>query len=198
MSNAHRDYFNNLAPEWCAKMTDAQEFRDHLIRFGVSFGDRVLDIGAGTGRMSKHLANLVGSDGMVVAEDIADRMLSEGRRVTENRRMHWLCDDVLALAIRNAVFDKVVCFSAFPHFQDPIKALQEMHRVLRPEGKLLILHTCSSYELNAFHASLEGIVCQDVLPKAEEMVPLLKKVGFREKKISETNGLYWVEAVKVE
>ena len=198
MSNAHRDYFNNLAPEWCANMTDAPEFRDHLIRFGVTFGDCVLDIGAGTGRMSKHLSNLVGSDGMVVAEDIADRMLSEGRRLLGNHRMHWLCDDVSALALRNDVFDKVVCFSAFPHFQDPLKALQEMHRVLRPGGKLLILHTCSSRELNAFHASLEGIVCRDILPRAEEMVPLLKKVGFREKKISETDGLYWVEASKIE
>jgi ubiquinone/menaquinone biosynthesis C-methylase UbiE len=196
MSRAHREYFNRLAPEWDDRMTDNPEFKQHLIQFGVSPGDCVLDIGAGTGRMTKHLIGLVGDEGLVIAEDIAETMLLEGKRRLGNHTQHWLCDDVKALAIKDETFDKVLCFSAFPHFTHPKKALAEMHRVLRHGGKLLILHTASSLQLNEFHASLDGIVCHDRLPAAETMIPMLRKTGFRPEHIQEKEDLYWVQAEK--
>ena len=197
MSRAHREYFNRLASEWDDRMTDDPEFRQHLIQFGVSPGDYVLDIGAGTGRMTKHLIGLVGDEGLVIAEDIAEAMLLEGKRRLGNNTQHWLCDDVKALAIKDETFDKVLCFSAFPHFTHPKKALAEMHRVLRHGGKLLILHTASSLQLNEFHASLDGIVCHDRLPAAETMVPMLRQTGFRPERILDQENLYWVEAEKI-
>ncbi len=197
MSRAHREYFNRLAPEWNDRMTDDSEFIQHLIQFGVSPGDSVLDIGAGTGRMTKHLIGLVGDNGRIVAEDIAEAMLLEGKRRLGNHTHHWLCDDVKALAIKDETFDKVLCFSAFPHFTHPKKALAEMHRVLRHGGKLLILHTASSLQLNAFHASLDGIVCHDRLPAAETMIPMLRQTGFRPERIQEKENLYWVQAEKI-
>jgi ubiquinone/menaquinone biosynthesis C-methylase UbiE len=196
MSRSHREYFNQLAPEWNTKMTGEPEFRDYLIQFGVSQGDWILDIGAGTGRMTKQLIDLVGKEGLVVAEDIAEEMLSEGKRLLRSPHPQWLCDDVLALAFRECVFDKILCFSAFPHFMNPRAALKEMHRVLQLGGKLLILHTCASHRLNEFHASLDGIVRYDRLPPVREMVPLLKQTGFTPKHIREEEDLYWVEAIK--
>jgi len=197
MSRTHREYFNRLAPEWDDRMTDDPEFRQHLIQFGVSPGDYVLDIGAGTGRMTKHLIGLVGDEGLVIAEDIAEAMLLEGKRRLGNHTQHWLCDDVKALAIKDETFDKVLCFSAFPHFTHPKKALAEMHRVLRHGGKLLILHTASSLQINAFHASLDGIVCHDQLPAAETMIPMLRQADFRPEHIQDQENLYWVQAAKI-
>ncbi|MFH1941834.1 MAG: class I SAM-dependent methyltransferase [bacterium] len=196
MSKAHRDYFNTLAPEWNDRMADDPELRDYLIRFDVSAGDRVLDIGAGTGRMTKYLCELVGNDGTVVTEDFAVRMLEEGKRSLHSDKLMRLCDDATALALKRDCFDKVLCFSVFPHFSDPKQVLQEFHRVLRPGGKLLILHTCSSHELNHFHASLNGIVCDDRLLSAEEMLPLLHRSGFRSEQVVERDNLYWVQAFK--
>ena len=196
MSQAHREYFNGIASEWSEKMTDDPIFRDYLIRFVVSSGDCVLDVGAGTGRMTKYLAELVRPDGMVVAEDIADCMLMEGKKILGNHHQHWLCDDLLRLSIKDKTFDKILCFSAFPHFIDPMAALKEMYRVLRPSGKLLILHTSSSAQLNEFHTSLNGVVCNDVLPSAKEMIPLLNQAGFICKEIIERENLYWLEALK--
>jgi len=196
MAQSHRDYFNRLAPEWNGKVKDDPILKEYLMRFGVSAGDRIVDIGAGTGRMAKHLIGLVGKNGCVVAEDISDRMLKEGKRLLQNPHLHWVCDDVMSLAFKEASFDKVLCFSAFPHFPDPTVALKEMHRVLRPGGKLLILHTCSSERLNEFHASLENTVCKDVLPAIKNVKPLLKQAGFAPGKTTEKDDLYWVEGWK--
>jgi ubiquinone/menaquinone biosynthesis C-methylase UbiE len=123
-------------------------------------------------------------------------MLKEGRRLLGTDGLHWLCDDATELALKEETFDKVLCFSAFPHFTDHLNALQEMSRVLRSGGKLLILHTSSSEELNAFHASLDGVVSGDRLPEAREMIPLLQQSGLDVEKAVDEQGLFWVEAVK--
>ena len=196
MSKAHRDYFNRIAPEWNEKMPDDPIFRDFLIRFGVSPGDRVMDIGAGTGRMTKYLIELVGDEGMVVCEDIAELMLEEGKHVLKWKEPHWLCDDVMALSIKEDTFDKVLCFSAFPHFKNPLLALKEIHRVLRPGGRLLILHTCSSVELNEFHASIDGIVSSDVLPNLLNLSLLLRQSNFILEETKENDDIYWVQGRK--
>ena len=196
MSRPHREYFNKCASEWNQLMIEEDSFRAHLLRFGVTDGDKVLDVGAGTGRMTRHLSELVGKRGWIVTEDIAENMLSEGRRLHQNLQNFYICDTVTALALKDNIFDKILCFSAFPHFTNHISALREMNRVLKPGGSLLILHTSSSKKLNEFHASLDYPVCRDKLPKAEAMVPLLKQTGFSPKVIDENENLYWIEAIK--
>ena len=47
------EYFNRLAPEWDRMMPPEPRFREWFARFGVARGDRVLDIGAGTGRATR-------------------------------------------------------------------------------------------------------------------------------------------------
>jgi len=197
MYRAYREYFNQIAPEWHTKVSkEPLPLRDYLLRFGVSPGDHVLDIGAGTGRLTLHLIDIVGPKGKVVAEDISDRMLELANYILNGRGAYFACSDACALSFKESSFDKIVCFSTFPHLYHPILALEEMFRVLRPGGKLLILHTCSSARLNELHASLGGIVSHDILPSALEMVPLLNRAGFESRKIVETDELYWVEAVK--
>lgn len=196
MSRAHREYFNQIAPEWNSRVPLDSSLQEHLIRFGVSSGDRVLDVGAGTGRTTLYLTKLVGPQGLVVAEDIAEQMLFEAKQSLGHEKTVFLCADVCALSLKEDFFDKVVCFSAFPHISHPLSALREMYRVLRPEGKLLILHSCSSQKLNQFHASLNSIVSQDILLSIYEMVPLLDKAGLKVKEMTESENIYWIEAVK--
>ena len=198
MSKAHRDYFNRLAPEWNGRMGDDPGFQGWVARFGVSSGECVLDVGAGTGRMTKHLAEQVGRAGTVVAVDVAEKMLSEARRLLGSRPPYWVCGDVDSLSFRPGVFDKVLCFSAFPHFVSPQTALEEMRRVLKKQGRLLILHASSSQQMNAFHASLDGIVRHDRLPGLSEMVSMLERTCFELVEGVDREDLYWVEAIRAD
>ncbi len=194
MSREHRDYFNRLAGEWDELMADDPRLQRYMADF-VSQGQYVLDLGAGTGRVSRHLTELVGNTGLVVVEDIAEEMLREGGRKLHERLLR-LCDDACTLALRPAVFHRVICYSAFPHFTDKLAALEEMRRVLLPGGRLLILHTDSSSTLNQFHASLPEPVCYDLLPGLWEMEQLLKQSGLIPLSLQDREGLYRAEAGK--
>jgi ubiquinone/menaquinone biosynthesis C-methylase UbiE len=196
MSKAHRNYFNGLASEWESMVEDLPVLRDYLVRFGVSQGERILDAGAGTGRLTRHLLELTGPEGWVVAEDISEQMLIEAGKTIHSKNVRFVCDDVCGLAFKSDTFDKVICFSFFPHILCPQKALIEIRRVLRPGGGLLILHTSGSRDLNHFHASLNSVVCHDRLAPAEKMIPLIRKAGLMERVIEEREDLYWVEAEK--
>lgn len=195
MKNDHRDYFNSLAPEWDTRMQDDPALGGLLDRFEIRPGQYILDVGAGTGRLVPYLRQRIGGSGLIIAQDIADRMLAEGKHKF-GAYADWLCTDVHALPFPGALFDAVICYSAFPHFYDKRLALAEMHRVLKPEGRILILHSDSSQTLNQFHAGLPGPVHADRLPAAQEMEPLLKETGFLPLVLEEGNNLYWVEAKK--
>jgi len=193
----HSEYFNTLASEWNRMMPDEPRLKDLLMRFDIRPGDRILDIGTGTGRMARHLADLAGPAGLVVAQDFALQMILEGRQLQADKRILWVCDDCHNLATASEAFDKVLCFSAFPHFQDQCRTLEEMHRVLVPGGRLLILHLDSSETLNAFHASLDGPVSNDHLPSASSLLNIMQSNGFHSVTAMEDEKLYWVEAEKV-
>lgn len=196
MSIAHRQYFNDLASEWTARMPDNPKFKDLLVQFGISEGERILDAGAGTGRMTKVVAELVGPDGLVVAQDFAFKMVRQGKSRVVYPNALWLCDDLCLLGLISNFFDKVLCFSIFPHLKEPNSALNEIYRVLKPGGKLLILHTASSDQLNTFHSTLNGIVCHDRLPPSQQMKKILISAQFHPVCVNEEDGLYWVEGEK--
>jgi len=188
----HKEYFNRLAPEWSQLMPDDPAFRDLLTSFGIIPGDVILDLGTGNGKMAGHLSSLTGNTGYVIAQDIAENMVRHGRNLQPKTNIYWLCEDAESLSYPEFTFDKILCFSAFPHFQDQQTALREMVRVLKPEGKLLVLHINSSEELNAFHATRDGPVSGDTLPAGSELGELFRHTGLIPEDIRETDDLYWV------
>lgn len=171
-------------------------FRDYVRRFQIKTGETILDIGSGTGRMIPFLHEAVGSGGRIIAQDLAERMLSEGRELNQFVNVDYVCDDAHYLAYKSNKFDKVLCFSAFPHFGDKQTVLDEISRILKPGGHLLILHTQGSEAMNRFHVSLTGPVNQDRLPHSSSMPELLKKAGLLPVNIEESESIYWVEAEK--
>jgi ubiquinone/menaquinone biosynthesis C-methylase UbiE len=196
MTETMRDYFNRLAPGWDSMAPKEPRLKEYLLRFGVAEGDRVLDTGVGTGLSTAMVRECAGPSGFVVGQDFAVEMLRRAAERGSGSPAAFVGSDCQALPFGAGRFDKVLCFSAFPHFTDQQAALAEMGRVLKPGGKVLVLHASSHRELNAFHATLDAPVRHDVLPPPGVLAEMLKAAGFRVLAAEESERLYWVEGMK--
>jgi ubiquinone/menaquinone biosynthesis C-methylase UbiE len=127
---------------------------------GVQSGSRVLDVAAGTGDSTLMAARRVGPLGYVLAADVSASMLNvaaeaarkEGLTNVETRVM-----DAESLALEADAFDAVISRIALMLFPNPAKALTEMHRVLKPQGKVAAI-VFSALEKNPYHGIRFGII----------------------------------------
>lgn len=107
----------------------------------VQPGQKVLDIAGGTGDLAMAFSRQVGAKGEVVHTDINEAMLGEGRRrlVDAGAFLPTVVCDAERLPFADAYFDLVTVAFGLRNMTHKEAALSEMHRVLRPGGKLLVL-----------------------------------------------------------
>lgn len=109
----------------------------------VKAGEKVLDLAGGTGDLSSKFAQRVGPDGSVVLSDINSSMLACGRsRLVDKGLIGNVCyvlADAQHLPFPSASFDCVTIAFGLRNVTDKDLALSEMHRVLKPGGRALVL-----------------------------------------------------------
>ena len=107
----------------------------------VKEGQNVLDIAGGTGDLALAFAPKVGVNGQVVHTDINEAMLREGRNrlLDAGVSLPTLVCDAEHLPFADAHFDLVTVAFGLRNMTHKEDALREMHRVLKPGGKLLVL-----------------------------------------------------------
>jgi demethylmenaquinone methyltransferase/2-methoxy-6-polyprenyl-1,4-benzoquinol methylase len=117
--------------------------QDFAARSGVLPGDRVLDLAGGTGDIAALMCKRVGANGQVVLTDINQAMLEVGRRRLEDRGIVGNVRHALVnaehLPFADCGFDAVTIAFGLRNVTDKDAALREMHRVLKPGGRALIL-----------------------------------------------------------
>ena len=107
-----------------------QEFLSSL---AIREGARLLEVGCGTGVLTRALADLPGVES-VVGVDLAPSLLDKARELAPN--VHFEQADARALPFADTSFDVVVFDSTLSHVPEPERALAEAARVLRPGGWL--------------------------------------------------------------
>ena len=107
----------------------------------VKPGMSVLDIAGGTGDLALAFAPKVGPTGTVVHTDINAAMLGEGRNrlIDAGLALPTVVCDAEALPFPDAHFDRVTVAFGLRNMTHKDRALAQMHRVIKPGGKLLVL-----------------------------------------------------------
>jgi ubiquinone/menaquinone biosynthesis C-methylase UbiE len=153
-------------------------------------------VGAGTGGIIPYLLRAIGSQGCVWGVDFAGEMVKIGRKKFQQEgRVRFDLASVEHLPYTHRSFDHVVCFGAFPHFENQAKALKEMGRVLKPEGTLIIAHALSSAEIRHHHQNCAP-VSQDFLPDESAMRALFEECGFRLQRLIDRPKCYLCVGMK--
>ena len=115
---------------------------------GVKRGDRVLDIAGGTGDLSRLFANKIGETGELVLTDINASMLGIGRDrlVDEGVATPAVQCDAEKLPFPDQHFDCVCVAFGLRNMTHKERALEEMQRVLKPGGRLLVLEFSKAWK----------------------------------------------------
>jgi demethylmenaquinone methyltransferase/2-methoxy-6-polyprenyl-1,4-benzoquinol methylase len=111
----------------------------------VGPGSRVLDVATGTGDLAIELARRVAPGGEVVGSDFSEAMLARARRKPQpagaELRFEW--GDALELPYPDGSFDAATVGFGARNFSDLARGLEEMVRVVRPGGRVVVLEFTS-------------------------------------------------------
>jgi len=192
------EYFHGLAIDWDEKVGNNGARRDKLRRvfemIGIRRGDRVLDVGCGTGVLLRFIEEKTGPEGRILAIDPAAGMIERARelhRVFGN--IEYRVDFVEDAALPDGGFDVALCYAVLPHMDDIPRSLGALFRSLAPGGLLYIFHPDETRTLNEFHSRLDAPVKHDILPEEAALRTLLEDAGFRVIRYIDEPGLNFVE-----
>lgn len=148
-------------------------------KFDVARFGSILDLGSGAGQILRHLVDTVEPGTRVTACDLSDQMLRRAARRVDSPIPEYVAADMTCLPFEDGTFDAVTLGYVIEHLDDPRPGLREIHRVLRPGGRMLLLATedsmlgafvsmawkCRTYDREDLRASCE----ECGLPWAEEL-----------------------------
>ncbi|HEX7713577.1 MAG TPA: bifunctional demethylmenaquinone methyltransferase/2-methoxy-6-polyprenyl-1,4-benzoquinol methylase UbiE [Bacillota bacterium] len=126
--------------------------RSAVSRTELKSKGRALDLCCGTGMITADLAKQVGPDGRITGMDLSGEMLAIARRHLQKwgllHQVQLVQGDAGKLPFRKDSFDCVTIGYGLRNVPDPVKVLQEAFRVLKPDGRIVVLETAKP--LNPF------------------------------------------------
>jgi len=121
----------------------------------------LLEVAAGTGRVTRQLLKVLPQDGTIVATDLNEPMIEHAKtRVPPDPRLTWRQADAMALPFADDTFDLAICQFGLMFVPDKLAALREFRRVLKPAGRAIVT-VWGSFDENA-----AGRITHQVLAEA--------------------------------
>lgn len=144
-------------------------YGEHIARYSsvasLLAGKVVLDIACGSGYGSQMLAK---SAQKVFGVDISEDSIQYAKKHYSSDNVEYRVGDATMIPLDDASVDAVVCFETIEHIQDYRKFLQEIKRVLRPEGQLILSTPNGDQFREAHHFHLHEFRLQELRDLLED------------------------------
>jgi ubiquinone/menaquinone biosynthesis C-methylase UbiE len=154
-------------------------------------GDRVLDVGCGTGVIARRAAEQVGPAGAVTAIDLSPEMIEVARATPAPVAppIEWHTGDAVSLPFPDGAYDVVLCQMALMFMENRVAAVAEMRRVLKPGGRIVV---STPGPIQPVFTALERAIVEHIgadlgmfvravfsMPDPEAVAALLREAGLR-------------------
>ena len=179
-------YERYMVPIHCMALAE-----DLIDRVRFRPGEHVLDVACGTGIVSRYAALRVGTVGHVTGVELNPAMIEVARHAAAYfDQIEFLEGSALELPVPDAHFDVVLCQQAVMFFPDRDRAVQEMYRALRPNGRVGLnvfrtpefvpsfAYLIQALEKHAGPAAAEFMRAPFVMESVAQMRSLFEQAGF--------------------
>lgn len=186
---AHKKYRRNFF--------DLYELVSKDIIKNVSFKKgKILDVGCGYGGLIKSLQSYY-NNSHFVGIDISKSMLKAGKEFIRSSKVKFLLMSADNLKLENETFDLIVCKDTFHHFDNPLKVLKELFRVLKKGGNIYITDLRRDTPEEIIYQNLQEAIATNVVNatqyidslKASYTIPEIKKML---KRLNIKNYKIWI------
>lgn len=148
--NYDRELVPRMFDPWADMLLDRAELRDSMA---------VLDLACGSGIVMRKLLQRLDGSSRIIAADISAAMLEQAKKHARNApNVEFVVTPAEPLSIPDASVDLVICQQGFQFFPDGDAAAREMHRVLRPGGRVAIATWCEMDRCTIFGAMQRALI----------------------------------------
>ena len=163
--------YENFMGRWSRQLAAA-----YIAFAGVKDGDRVLDVGTGTGALASVLAARTNAS-EIIGIDPSESFIADARRNTRTERTRFERGDAQVLRFGRATFDQAMALLVMNFIPDPLKAIGEMRRVTRPGGVVSACVWDYDAGMQMLRFFWDEVVAEDpaMAPRDERNMPLSRK-----------------------
>lgn len=165
----------------------------------IKDGDSVLEIAPGAGYLSIELSKLGNYKitGMDLSKDLVEIANRNAKEASVD--IDFQQGNVSNMPFHENMFNFIICVLAFKNFKEPLKALEEMHRVLKPDSTALIIDlnrkasmkvtktVAENMGLKGVMAYIAGAIQRQAAYSKEEFESYISQTGFKDFVIKDTN-----------
>lgn len=196
-----KEFFDSCAETWDETIFhDPKKLEKILSALDLKPGQKVLDVGSGTGVMIPYIYNYVKESGSIVAIDFSEDMIMRSKRkhpIEKFPNLKFRVQDINKFSMKRE-YDAILCYSCFPHFNNKNHTIAHLTKGLKKKGKLMIAHSDSRETINNIHKNAKSkIISQDSLPTIEEISSLMERLGLNVIKTLDNNEMFYILGVNV-
>lgn len=175
-----KEFFNSKAAEWDTHCQHDQAIINEILDLvKIKPGDKIIDVGTGTGVLIPFLVPRISSSGKIMGVDMAEKMIKAAqKKYCYYPHVNFVVGDIFQLDLPVDHFDVIMCYSVFPHFAEQETVPERLGAFLRPGGKLAVCHSMSRDKINEVHQNVSPVVSDDYLPDADTIKGFYLAAGY--------------------